>query len=104
MKCLDTWAFLLAPDSSAPADPAAPSWLSAAHVYRREKGAAIYDPSHSLVSTRCRTGEGGYDIVKATSGEEALSITREANGSAPDLILMNIHRPGMDGASRSSVP
>lgn len=44
---LDSWALLLAPDSSAPADPAAPSWLSAAHVYRREAGAAIYDPSHS---------------------------------------------------------
>src|SRR5215212_9356748 len=41
--------------------------------------------------------EGGYDIVKATSGEEALSLTRE--GTAPDLILMDIHLPGMDGLS-----
>ncbi|HEV7240889.1 MAG TPA: response regulator [Thermoanaerobaculia bacterium] len=41
--------------------------------------------------------EGGYDIVKATSGEEALSLTRE--GVAPDLILMDIHLPGMDGLS-----
>ncbi len=41
--------------------------------------------------------EGGIDIVKATSGEEALSITRSA---APfDLILMDIHLPGMDGLS-----
>ena len=47
VKRLDSWAFLLAPDSTAPADPAAPSWLSAAHVYRREEGEAIYDPSHS---------------------------------------------------------
>ncbi|MFL6246721.1 MAG: helix-hairpin-helix domain-containing protein [Thermoanaerobaculia bacterium] len=44
---LDLWVLLLAPDASAPADPAAPSWLSAAHVYRREVGEAIYDPSHS---------------------------------------------------------
>jgi CheY-like chemotaxis protein len=43
--------------------------------------------------------EGGYDIVKATSGEEALEITRDANGAAPDLILMDIHLPGMDGLS-----
>jgi len=43
--------------------------------------------------------EGGYDIVKATSGEEALAITRDASGIAPDLILMDIHLPGMDGLS-----
>ena len=42
--------------------------------------------------------EGGYDIVKAASGEEALAITRDG-ASAPDLILMDIHLPGMDGLS-----
>ena len=47
VQSLDLWGFVLAPDSSTPADPAAPSWLSAAHVYRREEGEAIYDPSHS---------------------------------------------------------
>lgn len=41
--------------------------------------------------------EGGYEIVKATSGEEALSLTRD--GATPDLILMDIHLPGMDGLS-----
>ena len=42
--------------------------------------------------------EGGYHIVKASSGEEALTITREA--AVPlDLILMDIHLPGMDGLS-----
>ena len=43
--------------------------------------------------------EGGYDIVKATSGEEALAITRNEAAPAPDLILMDIHLPGMDGLS-----
>ena len=42
--------------------------------------------------------EGGYTIVKATSGEEALALTRDSV-SAPDLILMDIHLPGMDGLS-----
>lgn len=41
--------------------------------------------------------EGGYDIVKATSGEEALALTRDS--LALDLILMDIHLPGMDGLS-----
>lgn len=43
--------------------------------------------------------EGGYDIIKAASGEEALAITRDAEHGAPDLILMDIHLPGMDGLS-----
>jgi CheY-like chemotaxis protein len=44
--------------------------------------------------------EGGYAIVKATSGEEALALTQNGNGDAPpDLILMDIHLPGMDGLS-----
>ena len=38
------------------------------------------------------------DIVKAASGEEALEITRNTHGT-PDLILMDIHLPGMDGLS-----
>jgi len=43
--------------------------------------------------------EGGYAIVKATSGEEAISITRREGEGRPDLILMDIHLPGMDGLS-----
>jgi CheY-like chemotaxis protein len=41
--------------------------------------------------------EGGYQIVKAASGEEALSIAR--GGEVVDLILMDIHLPDMDGIS-----
>ncbi len=40
--------------------------------------------------------EGGYQILKATSGEDALRVVAE---KMPDLILMDIHLPGMDGLS-----
>jgi CheY-like chemotaxis protein len=42
--------------------------------------------------------EGGYEIVKASSGEEALAVTTD-NTDTLDLILMDIHLPGMDGLS-----
>jgi CheY-like chemotaxis protein len=41
--------------------------------------------------------EGGYQIVKAASGEDALTIAR--GGDPVDLILMDIHLPGIDGLS-----
>ncbi|MHB0969578.1 MAG: response regulator [Thermoanaerobaculia bacterium] len=40
--------------------------------------------------------EGGFEILKAASGEEALRTVVDA---VPDLILMDIHLPGMDGLS-----
>ena len=42
--------------------------------------------------------EGGYTTVKATSGEEALEVARNVV-PRPDLVLMDIHLPGMDGLS-----
>ena len=40
--------------------------------------------------------ESGFEIIKATTGEEALKLATEKK---PDLILMDIHLPGMDGLS-----
>lgn len=40
---------------------------------------------------------GGYQIVKAASGEDALSVARV--GEPVDLILMDVHLPGIDGLS-----
>jgi CheY-like chemotaxis protein len=42
--------------------------------------------------------EGGYAILKATSGEEALDLAR-SESARPDLVLVDIHLPGMDGLS-----
>lgn len=36
----------------------------------------------------------GYDVVPATSGEEALEAAAE---SPPDLVLMDLQLPGIDG-------
>ena len=41
--------------------------------------------------------KGGYEIVKAASGEEALAVARSEK--PVDLILMDIHLPGIDGLS-----
>ena len=73
-------------------------------VYRsfpmdRRKILVVEDNDMNMQLVEFLLEEGGYDIVKATSGEEALALTRESNGNAPDLILMDIHLPGMDGLS-----
>ena len=36
----------------------------------------------------------GYDVVVATNGREAVDI---ANSASPDLVVMDISMPGMDG-------
>ena len=41
--------------------------------------------------------EGGYGIVKAASGKEAMAMARV--GDPIDLILMDIHLPDVDGLS-----
>ena len=63
----------------------------------RRKILVVEDNDMNMQLVEFLLEEGGYDIVKATSGEEALALTRDANGDAPDLILMDIHLPGMDG-------
>jgi len=36
----------------------------------------------------------GYNVIEATTGEEALSLLKE---QIPDIILMDIQLPGIDG-------
>jgi len=37
----------------------------------------------------------GYEVIEATSGEEGVRLAHDA---APDLILMDLQLPGIDGA------
>ena len=39
-------------------------------------------------------GSAGYEVLESTTGEEAVA---QAEGTVPDLILMDIQLPGIDG-------
>jgi CheY-like chemotaxis protein len=65
----------------------------------RRKILVVEDNDMNMQLVEFLLEEGGYQLVKATSGEEALAITRESTNGLPDLILMDIHLPGMDGLS-----
>jgi CheY-like chemotaxis protein len=42
-----------------------------------------------------RLSKAGYDVIKASSGKEAID---EATKELPDLIILDIAMPGMDGS------
>jgi CheY-like chemotaxis protein len=50
-------------------------------------------PDNRALLSACLRGE-GYEVVEAGDGLECL---REANRSTPDLILMDLAMPGLDG-------
>lgn len=39
----------------------------------------------------------GYEVTEADSGQKALQILLDADNTEPDLILLDIKMPGMDG-------
>jgi CheY-like chemotaxis protein len=52
------------------------------------------DPDIRLVATMALESVGGFSIVSCGSGAEALARFGEA---APDLVLLDVMMPGMDG-------
>jgi len=54
----------------------------------------VEDNPLNLKLVRDVLGAAGYDVVSATSGEEGL---REATAQPPDLVLMDLQLPGIDG-------
>jgi two-component system cell cycle response regulator DivK len=55
----------------------------------------VEDNPLNLKLVRDVLGAAGYDVVAATSGEEGLRLATE---SPPDLVLMDLQLPGMNGA------
>ena len=53
----------------------------------------VDDEPDSLLYLRTVLEKEGYTIIEASTGEEALKMTRQK----PDLILMDIRMPKMDG-------
>jgi DNA-binding response OmpR family regulator len=55
----------------------------------------VVDDDREIVEmTRMILEDGGYEVIPAVSGEEAI---REAAERHPSLILLDINMPGMDG-------
>ncbi len=54
----------------------------------------VEDNPLNLKLVRDVLGAAGYDVVSATSGEEGL---RAAEEQPPDLVLMDLQLPGIDG-------
>lgn len=54
----------------------------------------VDDNRDSLFITRGILEPKGYEVIEATSGEEALELVRQ---SPPDLVLLDIMMPGMSG-------
>ncbi len=60
----------------------------------KEKILVVEDNPLNLKLVEMVLRHNNYDLLKATSGEAALEI---AEREKPDLILMDIHLPGMSG-------
>jgi putative two-component system response regulator len=55
---------------------------------------AVDDQPQNLELLEAQLGPRGYEVVKASSGEEALQLLAE---NQIDLVLLDVMMPGMDG-------
>ena len=55
----------------------------------------VEDNPRNLKLVRAVLEHSGFDVVEATTGEEGVQLARRAS---PDLILMDLQLPGIDGA------
>jgi len=58
---------------------------------------AVDDDADVLILLRRILEEAGYNVVTACGGEEALAMLSEQRGNWPDLAILDILMPGLDG-------
>ena len=57
----------------------------------------VEDDSHLQFLITEELKDAGYDVAAASNGKEALSLLFDGNRNEPDLIIMDIRMPKMDG-------
>ena len=62
----------------------------------RKRVLLVDDEEELLKAMRIRLVSWGYDVVTATSGEEAIRIAKKIKGEL-DAIILDIMMPGIDG-------
>lgn len=66
----------------------------------KKKILVVDDEPDVLLLLNERLTRAGYEVIKAASGKEAIE---KAAASSPDLIILDIAMPGMDGSETASV-
>jgi DNA-binding response OmpR family regulator len=57
----------------------------------------VEDEEHLRVLMKEELADAGYEVMTASDGVEALSMIHNKDISKPDLIILDIHMPKMDG-------
>ncbi|MHC4199836.1 MAG: response regulator, partial [Planctomycetota bacterium] len=57
----------------------------------------VDDEQAARYSIKRALGKEGHEITEAASGEEALKMLASGEGDPPDLVLLDLSMPGMDG-------
>lgn len=66
----------------------------------KKKVLIVDDEPDVLMLLADRLSKAGYDVLKATSGKEAIE---SAAKNSPNLIILDIAMPGMDGSETATV-
>ena len=67
---------------------------------KKKKILLVDDEADMLIVMEAILHNGGFDVVKASSGKEAIGL---AEAERPDLILLDIKMPQMDGVATTDV-